>query len=171
MPYQWKDDSETCDARELSLWPHRSLPRWGFALFILITAGMISLPLFSVLGTVVLWALLPFLCVAVLAVWIALEASYKQGRLEEQLIIDREQVHLRRKNPRGSVQEWDCQSYWAKVQIHETGGPVPNYVTLSGMGREVEIGAFLSEEERKALYAELLEAFRAVALPEPSLSN
>jgi len=34
---------------------------------------------------------------------------------------------------------------------------MPNYVTMLGNGREVEIGAFLSEEERLALYANLCE--------------
>jgi uncharacterized membrane protein len=32
---------------------------------------------------------------------------------------------------------------------------VPNYLTLKGEGREVELGAFLSEEERVALHAAL----------------
>ena len=32
---------------------------------------------------------------------------------------------------------------------------MPFYVTLNGNGREVEIGAFLSEDERKSLYEEL----------------
>jgi uncharacterized membrane protein len=32
---------------------------------------------------------------------------------------------------------------------------VPHYVTLRGKGREVEIGAFLSEEERIALFEDL----------------
>ncbi|MEM8774353.1 MAG: DUF2244 domain-containing protein [Pseudomonadota bacterium] len=172
MPYRWNDElKDEGKTRQLALWPHRSLPRWGFAAFILITVGMISLPLFSVLGTAVLWGMLPFLLIAVAAIWFALEASYKSGTLEEQLTIDPESVVLRRRNPRGPVQEWDCQSYWAKVQMHETGGPVPHYVTLQGKGREVEIGAFLSEDERKALYSELLEAFRAVALPQPHPST
>ena len=34
-----------------------------------------------------------------------------------------------------------------------------NVVTLSGNGREVEIGAFLSEEERKELFVELQARF------------
>ena len=64
-------------------------------------------------------------------------------------------MHLRRRNPKGDQQEWDCNVYWAKLSIYPSGGPVPNYLTLTGNGREVEIGAFLSEEERPVLYAEL----------------
>ncbi len=37
--------------------------------------------------------------------------------------------------------------------MHKTGGPVPNYITLTGNGRTVELGgAFLSEEERRTLF-------------------
>ena len=43
---------------------------------------------------------------------------------------------------------------------YETEGPVPHYITLRGKGREVEIGSFLSEEERIALYDDLLRALK-----------
>jgi uncharacterized membrane protein len=46
------------------------------------------------------------------------------------------------------------------VHLYGTEGPLPNYVTLSGNGREVEIGAFLSEDERKSLFKELTERVR-----------
>jgi uncharacterized membrane protein len=38
---------------------------------------------------------------------------------------------------------------------------VPYYVTLNGNGRRVEIGAFLSEDERRALHGELASELAA----------
>jgi uncharacterized membrane protein len=57
------------------------------------------------------------------------------------------------------VKEWECNRYWTKVLKYEAEGPVPHYVTLRGEGREVEIGAFLSEEERIALFDDLNRSF------------
>jgi len=129
-------------------------------MFILFTCGMLCFPLLALLGTVALWGILPFAIVAVTAVWLAIEASYKAARLHEALTITDEEVRLVRTNPRGDRQEWNCNSYWTQVNMHPTGGPVEYYVTLAGKGREVEIGAFLSEDERKALYGELSDTFR-----------
>lgn len=162
MPYVWSDSKQTPPARRLDLWPHTSLSRKGFAGFILITCGMLSMPLYPLIGTMVLWGILPFLILAVGAIWWALEATYKRARLHEALTITDEVVHLVRTDPRGGRQEWDCNSYWTQVSMHPQGGPVDFYVTLKGKGREVEIGAFLSEDERKALYGELSDAIRAV---------
>ncbi|MFP4044569.1 MAG: DUF2244 domain-containing protein, partial [Rhodosalinus sp.] len=69
------------------------------------------------------------------------------------------------RNPRGPLQEWECNPHWIRVELHARGGPVPNYVTLRGSGREVEIGAFLSEDERKALYGDLRARLNAACRP------
>ena len=53
-----------------------------------------------------------------------------------------------RHGPKGKRQDWEANPYWLRVTLHETDGPVPNYLTLKGDGREVELGAFLSEDER-----------------------
>lgn len=164
MPYEWKDADPSDDgAKTLHLWPHRSLSRRGFAGFILITSALISVPLYPLLGTMVLWGVLPFLILSVSGIWFALERSYRDGRLREVLHIDAEEIHLTRTSPSGHLQEWECESYWARAQMHKTGGPVPNYVTLSGKGREVEIGAFLSEDERVSLFDELTDTLFKVA--------
>lgn len=167
MPYAWTDSELTPEARTLDIWPHRSLSRRGFAVFILITCGMLCFPLLPLLGTVVLWGILPFLILAVASVWLALEASYKAARLHEALTISADEVRLVRTNPRGDRQEWDCNRYWTQVRMHPKGGPVEFYVTLAGKGREVEIGAFLSEDERKALYDELSDAIGRAGARQP----
>jgi len=159
MPYEWTSSQDTSETK-LVLWPHRSLPRRGFAAFVLATFTLITIPLYPLLGTVVLWGLLPFLMLTLAGVWWGLEQSYRSARITEVLEIGPETVHLERTNPRGDVQDWDCNRYWVKASMHPTGGPVAHYITLKGKGREVEIGAFLSEGERKVLYGELSDALR-----------
>ena len=39
--------------------------------------------------------------------------------------------------------------------MYDKEGPVLNYITLSGNGREVELGSFLGEDERQELFDEL----------------
>ena len=161
MPYDWIQKQQSPDSRIIELWPHNSLPPNGFAGFILATFAFITLPLYGLMGTVVFWALLPFLMVTLGVIWVALRRSYFNRQILEQLTLDSEEIELVRQNPSGATQSWSCNGYWAKVQMHPKGGPVPNYVTLSGNGREVEIGAFLSEEERKALYDDLRRLVQA----------
>lgn len=160
MPYEWNTSASS--ETNLRLWPHRSLPRRGFAAFILTTFFLITIPLLALLGTILLWGLLPFLLAAVGAVWWGLERSYKDGEILEELTLTDDTAHLIRTNPKGDKQEWECNSYWAKVQMHPNGGPIPFYVTLKGAGREVEIGAFLSEDERKSLYGEISDHLRSL---------
>ncbi len=158
MPYKWSAP-DSSERSELTLWPHQSLPPRGMAAFVLATFTMITLPLFGLLGTKLLWGLLPFLLIAVGGIWYALNRSYVDRSILETLTIGTEQSQLERRNPKGVDQSWECNTYWVQVTLHPTGGPVPNYVTLLGNGREVEIGAFLSEDERIALYANLCEVF------------
>ena len=100
MPYAWTHDSGAAPAAHLRLWPHRSLPRKGFAAFILATFAMITIPLYPLLGTVVLWGLLPFLLLAVAGLWWGLERSYRDARMSEELHIDSANVHLLRNQSR-----------------------------------------------------------------------
>jgi uncharacterized membrane protein len=156
MPYQWLPDEG--EIRHLHLWPHRSLPRQGFVWFIGGTAALISLPLITMLGSPVLWGLLPFIALAVAGVWWALMRSYRDGQILEDVTLSPAVMRLTRHGPRATRREWEANPYWVQVTLHPTGGPVPNYLTLKGGPREVEIGAFLSDEERCALYDELLMA-------------
>ena len=161
MPFRWteKTTSEHAEAQSLTLWPHRSLPRRGFALFIGITFVLLLVPLLPLLGTPLLWGLLPFMMGVLALTWLLLMRSYADGRLTEVLTLSPERVELVRQNPRGPEQRWEANPYWVRIEMHGKSGPVENYLTLSGSDRTVEIGAFLSPEERAALYTELQSAF------------
>ena len=154
MPYEW---SASRDPQVLSLWPYRSMPKRGFFAIMCMAMGFIAIPLMAVLGSVVLWGILPFAIFAIGGLYLAIMRNYRDGELLEELSIWPDRVALVRHNPRGERQDWEANPHWVKVRLHPEGGPVENYVTLTGGGREVEIGAFLSEEERLSLFEDLSE--------------
>jgi uncharacterized membrane protein len=98
---------------------------------------------------------LPFLLGAIWAIWYALRKNGRDRAIVEELTLTPGLVTLARHGPRGQRQDWQANPHWVRVACHPTGGPVPNYLTLTGGKREVEIGAFLSEDERLALRREL----------------
>lgn len=155
MPYEFLPSPPS--ESHLHLWPYRSLSRRGFVWFIGGTAALIALPLFAVIGSPVLWGMLPFLLAAIAAVWWALDRSYRDGEIVEDLALTPDQITLVRHGPRGKRQDWQANPHWVRLTIHAKDGPVPDYLTLTGNGREVELGAFLTPSERVALRGELAE--------------
>lgn len=161
MPYEWTPSSpQGQETWQLSLWPYRSLLRKDFVLFMAATSVIVTLPLLTVLGTAILWGLLPFFLLMLAGLWAALHVSYRRGEILEELVITADKAHLLRHAPNGEKREWEANRYWVSVHLHQTGGPVKNYITLCGGDREVEIGAFLDEVERLTLYDELNTALR-----------
>lgn len=154
MPYEWTTPPGDT-LQHLRLWPHQSLPPRGFAGFILVTFILILIPTLPLLGTALLWGLLPFMLLAVAGLYVALRRNHKSRQIEEVLSLNHDTARLRHITAKGEVKNWDCNRYWTRVTKYDSDGPVPHYVTLRGNGREVEIGAFLSEDERIALFEDL----------------
>jgi uncharacterized membrane protein len=160
MPYHWTEPTLTADEgapplAQLRLWPHRSLPRKGFAKFFGVTAALGTLPMLTVVGSPILWGLLPFFLVTMGGLWAAIQFSYRTGEVVEELRLWPDRLELTRTEPRRPVRRWEANPHWVRPALHQQGGPVPNYLTLTGAGRTVEIGAFLSEDERLSLWKEL----------------
>jgi len=153
MPYTLTRTDET-HAR-LRAWPHNALNPRGFVMVIALTAATLAMPLIAVLGSSVLWGLLPFAGLALWGLWYGLDRNWKDRAILEEMTLDRQAVHLIRTNPRGPQQEWRADPHWVSLRLVPRGGPVENYLILAGGGREVELGAFLTPGERAQLHEEL----------------
>jgi uncharacterized membrane protein len=112
----------------------------------------------------VFWGLLPFLAGALGLLWLGLRRSDRDGRLIAEVTLWRDEIRVERHEPGGRVLRWSADPFHARVTLYPEGR-VENYLTLRGAGREIELGAFLSPDERVALAAELEAALtRAIRL-------
>jgi len=93
-------------------------------------------------------------------IWYAINRSYKDGEILEELRIWPDRMTLDHMHPRQGHKSWEANPYWVQVKIDPKNERVVNYLTLKGADREVELGTFLSEDERAALYDELDQKLR-----------
>lgn len=118
---------------------------------------MLAIPLIPLIGTPVALALLPFLLGALGLLWYFIRRNYKDGQLTEELRLWPDHISVVRHEPRGAVKDWHANPYWVTAHLHKDAR-LENYITLKGNGREIELGAFLSPEERAELFDELTRA-------------
>ncbi len=164
MPYQWTDSDTPARAAQVRVWPHKSMTPEGFVWFIGLTAALLAVPLLPLVGTFVLWGVLPFLLAALWGVWWGLRRNQRDMGLYEELDLSPDRIAITRHNPRGARQDWEANPYWVELRLHKKG-KVENYLTLRGANREVELGAFLTPDERVALHGELQARLAAVRRP------
>ena len=148
----------------LELWPHQSLTPRGFVVMIGGTFAMLMVPLVGLIGTAVLWGVLPFMMLALGMLWYGLQRSWHDRDILERFEMTRDAVTLTRREPDGTVRDWRANPFWMRVERHEKVGAVEDYLTLEGGPRPVEIGAFLTPEERRGLERRLLRALGVVKL-------
>lgn len=149
----------------VTIWPHRSMSPRGFRWLMIVLAAGLTIPLLSVWGTPVALFLLPFLLGALAFVWLMIRLNYRDGRLTEELRLWPDLVAVERREPRGAVKRWAANPHWVRVELADTPR-LESYLTLSGGGRTIELGAFLSVDERVALANEVRKALGRARAPQ-----
>ncbi|MEL6586074.1 MAG: DUF2244 domain-containing protein [Pseudomonadota bacterium] len=147
---------------EVELWPHQSLTGTGFVVVIAGTFLMFCIPLFGLIGSVVLWGILPFAMGALGLLWLAINRNWKDREILETFSLWPDRAVLIRRDPDGSKRDWEANPYWVRVERHAKVGQIEDYLTLEGGPRPVEIGAFLTPEERRDLEIRLRDALRGL---------
>lgn len=137
----------------VALWPNRSLtPRLRAGMLGLVAGGL-ALPLLALAATPAVWVLAPFAALPPALLWLSFRRNDADGRLVETLSLWRDEVRVERREPGGRRLRWTAEPGRLRLRLHDR--PVESYLTLKGTGREIELGAFLSPEERVALAGEI----------------
>jgi uncharacterized membrane protein len=102
------------------------------------------------------WPVTGFLGLDVLLVYLAFRWNYRQARRAEFVRLDPDGLSVRRLEPDGRAQSWRFEPYWVRVSLEQVGRHDRRLV-LRSHGRQVVIGAFLTQDERLEL-ARALEA-------------
>ena len=153
---QWRERTDP-PVYEVALWPNQSLTRRGYRATLGGAAAGLALPLAGLVGTKVFWPLAVFMAVPFLALRYAMRRNARQMQIEERLWVWPDEVRVERREADGRVLRWQADPLRIRLWLHK-GAKVEDYLTLSGGGRQIELGAFLSPEERVALADEIERA-------------
>lgn len=109
-----------------------------------------------------LWVPLPFAGAEVLFLGGALGWVARQGRRVETIELSRERIAVRA-NGAGPARRIDFHPGWMRIELKPGRyRGYPQRLVLGSHGREYEVGAFLNDEERSALFGQLTRSLRAV---------
>jgi uncharacterized membrane protein len=136
--------------------PHRSLPRRGFNILMLIL-GVVSFvygSFFILLGA---WPVFGFLGLDVLLVWLAFRASYRSSRQSEHVRLVEESLMVECTDVRGARRSWLFQPYWLRV-IFEEEDEETNRLSIRSHGRSLPLATFLGPAQRREFAARLQRA-------------
>lgn len=146
----------------LTLWPHRSLSLNGFRTMMLLAALGLAIPVIPVIGAKGIWIVVLFLLADLALLYGLMKLTYRSGRVREELTLWPDRLRVVRSEPNGRQRVWEANPHWVRISLHDTR-QVPNYLVLSSAGRDIELGAFLTSEERVALASTLRAALTEAA--------
>ena len=148
----------------LTIWPHRSCDRKTFSKLLICIGLILILPTFLFLNISFALSILPFSLLSVLLLFVVGNKNFNDALLTENLKIYPKKIVLERKEPNNEIKKWFSNPYWTKVNLY-SNGPVESYLTLKGNGKEVELGSFLTPEERISLKKLIDETLHKLSTP------
>jgi uncharacterized membrane protein len=129
------------------LTPHRSLGPTGFIVLMAALAGISFATgiAFLLIGA---WPVLGFFGLDVALVYVAFKLNYRSGRLYETVELTPAKLTWTRVHPSGRREQFDCNPYWARVNLREWPDGRTD-LRLIAQGKELVFGRFLTDDERR----------------------
>ena len=143
---------------EALLYPHRSLGRKGYLILLAGTATIVFLYglVFLVLGA---WPIFGFLGGEWLLFWFLFRKNHRGDDRAERIRLYADHLLFERYDRHGGHTSERLQPYWLNVILERAHEP-DNALFLRSHGRSIQVGAFLSAQERRRLAAELADVLR-----------
>jgi uncharacterized membrane protein len=138
---------------EALLYPHRSLGKRGYVILTVGTAAIIGLYglVFLILGA---WPIFGFLGGEWFLFWYLFTRHHRGNARSERIRLYADHLIFERRDAKGAVVVERLQPYWLNVILERADEP-DNALYLRSHGRSIEIGDFLSPDERRDLAREL----------------
>ncbi len=129
------------------LTPHRSLGPRGFLLLmsVICAVSFIAGIIFFLAGA---WPVVGFFGLDVLLVYVAFKLNYASARAYETVKISGDELIVRRVLPGRPPKQWKFHPYWVRVEM-DSDGELHGPLYLTSHGARLQIGAFLSGDERR----------------------
>jgi uncharacterized membrane protein len=103
------------------------------------------------------WPVLGFFGLDVLLIYLAFKLNYRSGRAYETVAITPEAFRLTRVDPAGREKYAELNPYWARVRLRERPDG-RTFLSVVADGREIVVGRFLTDDERRDFAVVLREA-------------
>ena len=146
----WESNKDPTFLR-MRLVPNRSLDSYGTkVVFALIACGFL-LPIIPFIGSPIGTTLTIFSGLTFYLFLTLLQKNFQQGNTFEEILILKNKIIVVHKEKNKEQKTWEGNPYWTRVHLDFNNPKLKNYLTLTGKGRHIELGAFLSPDERAEL--------------------
>jgi len=103
------------------------------------------------------WPMLPFAGLEIVVLATALYLCSRRSQWREVITISEDEIAVSR-GRRSPERSFTFSRYWAAIRLQAPVAGRPGRLTVGSHGREVEVGTFLNDDERKALAEALRRA-------------
>ena len=146
----WSDPNDSIFLN-IRLVPNRSLDSYGTKVVFGVIACGFLFPIIPFIGSPIGTTLTIFSGLTFYLFLTLLQKNFQQASTFEEILILKNKIKVVHQEKNKEQITWECNPYWTKVHLDIKNPKLKNYLTLAGKGRHIELGAFLSPNERLEL--------------------
>ncbi|HYQ71429.1 MAG TPA: DUF2244 domain-containing protein [Gammaproteobacteria bacterium] len=134
--------------------PNQSLS-WRQAIQVYVAVAIVCLGIGIAFALYGFWTVLPFAGLEVLVLGGAFYLCLTRSQIREVVTVNASTVAVE-KGRQTPEERWECPRAWARISLEQPQiAWYPSRLAITFQGRQVQLGAFLNEDERRALAAGL----------------